>query len=120
METGMWKTVFALVFIVSTSAWADDKRDERNVYDVFRQWLKPSGAATADGQGTALIKRYMAKLLYPVDLASFERPEADRKFRDAIMMLQTQMGTPATGSLTSDEFDRLALAARDIDDYLVG
>ena len=116
----MWKTVFALLLTISTAAWADDRRDQRNIYDVFRQWLKPSDAATVDEQGTALIKRYMAKLLYPVNLASFERPETDQKFRDAITMLQMQMGTPATGNLTSEEFDRLALAARDIDDYLVG
>ena len=116
----MWKTVFALVLAVSTAAWADDKRDQRNIYDVFRQWLKPSTAAAVDEQGTALIKRYMAILLYPVDLATFARPETDQKFRDAIMMLQTQMGTPATGTLTADEFDRLALAARDLDDHLIG
>ena len=43
----------------------------------------------------------LAILLYPVDLASFDRPETDQKFRDTIMMLQTQMGTPATGNLTA-------------------
>ena len=117
----MWKTVFALLFAASAVAWAaDNKSDQRNIYDVFRQWLKPSSTATVDEQGTALIKRYMAILLYPVDLAAFERPETDQKFRDAIMKLQAQMGAPATGTLTADEFDRLALAARDLEAYPVG
>ena len=116
----MERAALALLLVISTAALADEKRDQRNIYDVFPQWLKPSSEAAVDEQGTALIKRYMAILLYPVDLASFERPETDRKFRDAIMMLQTQMGTPATGSLTAAEFDRLALAARDLDDHLIG
>jgi hypothetical protein len=62
----------------------------------------------------------MANLLYPVDMASIARPEKDVKFREQIMALQKQMGEPPTGTLTSDQFDRLAEAARDIDDRFIG
>lgn len=64
---------------------------------------------------TALIKRHMANLLYPVDLTLFVRPEKDEKFREQIITLQKQMGEPATGTLTSHQFGRLAEAAHDID-----
>lgn len=114
----MERAVLALLLTISTATWAAE--DHRNIYDVFHQWIKPLSEATVDEQGTALIKRYMASLLYPVDMASFERPETDKRFRDAIMMLQAQMGTATTGNLTSDEFDRLAQAARDIEEYPVG
>jgi hypothetical protein len=62
----------------------------------------------------------MANLLYPVDMGSFARPETDAKFREQIIALQKQMGAPATGILTLDEFGRLAEAARDIDDRPIG
>jgi hypothetical protein len=42
------------------------------------------------------------------------------KFREQIVALQQQMGVPATGTLTLDQFGRLAEAARDIDDRSVG
>jgi hypothetical protein len=35
------------------------------VYDVFREWMKPSNGATVDELVSARIKRYMANLLYP-------------------------------------------------------
>jgi hypothetical protein len=78
--------------------------------------MKPLPNSTVDEEITALIKRHMANLLYPVDMTSFVRPEKDEKFRQQIIMLQKQMGEPATGTLTSDQFGRLAKAARDIDD----
>jgi hypothetical protein len=106
--------IFLLAF--STTAWAVDERDQRNVYDIFREWLQPSAGATVDEQVTAWIKRHMANLLYRVDMASFARPEKDQKFRDVIMVLQKQMGVPATGILTSNQFDRLAVAAHNVDD----
>src|SRR6516162_7320349 len=105
-----------LIFLFTTSpAFADDQ----SVYDFFRQ-LPNSDSAIADEQTTALIKRHMANLLYPVDMGSFARPETDKKFREQIIALQKQMGVPATGSLTLDEFRRLAEAARDIDDRPIG
>jgi hypothetical protein len=115
----MRKAVFALLISVSvsTAAAADDNRD---VYDVFRGWLKPLASATVNEQVTARIKRDMASLLYPVEIASFDPPEKDLKFRDLIMMLQKQMGAPATGILTLDQSNRLAEAARDIDDRPIG
>ena len=62
----------------------------------------------------------MANLLYPVDMTSFARPEKDAKFREQIITLQKQMGVPATGTLTVDQFIRLADAARNIDDRVIG
>jgi hypothetical protein len=53
-------------------------------------------------------------------MTSFVRPEQDVKFREQIIALQKQMGAPPTGTLTSDQFDRLAKAARDMDDRPIG
>ncbi len=113
---------FILIFLIAFSAApsADEKQDQTNVYDVFREMLKPSAGASVDEQVTARIKRHMANLLYPVDMSSFVRPERDAKFRELVIGLQKQMGEPATGILTSGQFDQLAEAARDIDDRLIG
>jgi hypothetical protein len=116
MRTGI---SFMILIAISTGAFAEDK-NQGNVYDDFRQWMKPIPNATVDEQVTALIKRHMANLLYPVDMTSFVRPEKDVKFREQIITLQKQMGEPATGILTSDQFGRLAEAARDIDDRAIG
>jgi len=110
----MKKALLIFLFTISP-AFADDQ----HVYDFFRQ-LPNSDSAIVDEQTIALIKRHMANLLYPVDMGSFARPETDTKFREQIMALQKQMGAPATGTLTLDEFGRLAEAARDIDDRSVG
>ena len=110
----MKKALLILLFTISP-AFADDQ----NVYDFFRQ-LPNSDSAMVDEQTTALIKRHMANLLYPVDMGSFARPETDAKFREQVIALQRQMGVPATGTLTLDEFGRMAEAARDIDDRSVG
>jgi hypothetical protein len=100
--------------ILSGAAWADDKQDQKNIYDVLRTILKPSPNVSIDEEVTALIKRHMANLLYPVDMTTFAKPEDDAKFRDLIIVLQKQMGAQATGVLTSDQFDRLSQAAHDI------
>jgi hypothetical protein len=89
------------------------------VYDFFRQ-LPNSDSAIVDEQTTALIKRHMANLLYPIDMSTLARPETDAKFREQVIAAQKQMGVPATGSLTRDEFGRLAEAARDMDDHPIG
>jgi hypothetical protein len=105
-----------LIFLSTISpAFADDQ----NAYDFFRP-LPNSDSAIVDQQTTALIKRHMANLLYPVDMGSLARPETDAKFREQIIALQRQMGVPATGTLTLDQCGRLAEAARDIDDRSVG
>jgi hypothetical protein len=109
------KKAFVIFLFMISPAFADDQ----NVYDFFRQ-LPNSDSAIVDEQTTAVIKRHMANLLYPVDMGSFARPETDAKFREEIIALQKQMGAPATGILTLDEFGRLAEAARDIDDRSVG
>jgi hypothetical protein len=110
----MKKALLIFLFTISP-AFADDQ----NVYDLFRQ-LPNTDNAVVDEQTTALIKRHMANLLYPVDMGSFARPEKDAKFREQVITLQKQMGAPATGTLTLDEFGRLAEAARDIDDRPIG
>jgi hypothetical protein len=110
----MKKALLILLFTISP-AFADDQ----NVYDFFRQ-LPNSDGAIVDQQTTALIKRHMANLLYPVDMSTFARPETDMKFREQIIALQNQMGAPGTGILTLDEFGRLAEAARDIDGRPIG
>ena len=109
------KKAFLISLFMVSPAFADDQ----NVYDFFRQ-LPNSDSAIVDQQTTALIKRHMANLLYPVDMSSFARPETDAKFREQVIALQKQMGVPATGTLTRDEFGRLAEAARDNDDRSVG
>jgi hypothetical protein len=110
----MKKALLIFLFTISP-AFADDQ----NVYDFFRK-LANSDSAIVDEQTTALVKRHMANLLYPVDMSSFAGPETDAKFREQVIALQKQMGVPATGSLTRDEFGRLAEAARDMDDRSVG
>jgi hypothetical protein len=110
----MKKALLIFLFMISP-AFAD----EQNVYDFFRQ-LPNTDSAIVDEQTTALIKRHMANLLYPVDMSSFARPETDAKFREQVIAAQKQMGVPTTGTLTLDEFGRLAEAARDIDDRSVG
>jgi hypothetical protein len=110
----MKKALLIFLFTISP-AFADDQ----NVYDFFRQ-LANSDSAIVDEQTTALVKRHMANLLYPVDMSSFAGPETDAKFREQVIALQKQMGVPATGSLTRDEFGRLAEAARDMDDRPIG
>ena len=105
---------FLILIVVSTGAFAEDKNNQANVYDEFRQWMKPLPDATVDEEVTARIKRHMPNLLYPVDMTSFVRPEKDVKFREQVIILQKQMGAPATGTLTLDQFNRLAEAARDM------
>jgi hypothetical protein len=107
-----------LVLSLSTIAQASEEGGQ-NVYDVFRQWLKPSPDASVDEQVTARIKRHMANLLYPVDMASFVGPDKDEKFRDLIMVLQKQLNAPPTGILTSSQFDLLQKASQDVDASLV-
>jgi hypothetical protein len=82
--------------------------------------VEPTPDATAEELITSWIKRDMAKLLYPVDLSTFLRPEKDTRFRDLIMVLQKQMGASATGILTSDQFNRLGQAAREIEAGPIG
>jgi hypothetical protein len=112
----------ALGFVLfAAAAWAaDDNPGQRNVYELFSKLLKPAVDATVDEQATGIIKRHMAKLLYPVDLSSFARPEKDGNFRNHIMVLQKQMGEAPTGTLTSDQFDKLAKAASDIEAPEIG
>src|SRR6266852_4723151 len=111
----MKQALFIFLVFFSTALCALEKQDQRNISDDLRQSLKPSGEISVDKLATAIIKRHMANLLYPVDLSSFNTPDKDIKFRDLIKLLQKQMGVPETGTLTSDQFSRLLEASRDID-----
>jgi hypothetical protein len=116
----MRKGIIVDLFAITTSAFAADGKNQRNVYDDLRQGMQPSPNATVDEEVTALIKRNMANLLYPVDMSSFTTPDDDPKFRDLIVVLQQQMGVPPTGILTMDQFNRLDKAAHSIDEIFVG
>ena len=48
---------FLILIVVSTGAFAEDKNNQANVYDEFRQWMKPLPDATVDEEVTARIKR---------------------------------------------------------------
>ena len=110
------KKALLILLLTISPAFADDQ----NVYDFFRQIEPKWNSAVLDEYVTALIKRHMANLFYPVDMTSFVRPEKDAKFREQIIALQKQMEVPPTGALTSDEFSRLEKAARDVDDRPIG
>ena len=75
----MKKALLIFLFTISP-AFADDQ----NVYDFFRQ-LANSDSAIVDEQTTALVKRHMANLLYPIDMSSLARPETDAKFREQVI-----------------------------------
>jgi hypothetical protein len=121
----MIRSVIFFLLILSSIAWADEKEDQRNVYDVFSdldKLVKPSQGSrivTLEEDVTSRIKRYMANLLYPVDMSSFVRPEKDPKFRELVVTLQKQMGEAATGTLTNGQFDKLQEAARNIDENAI-
>jgi hypothetical protein len=120
----MGKVIFSLFLLVfAVPAWADkqqDQSDQKNVYDAFDELkLEPSAGVAFEENVTSRIKRYMASLMYPVDLTSFVRPEKDPKLRDLIFALQKQMGEVANGVLTYDQFSRLQDAALSIDERSV-
>jgi hypothetical protein len=115
----MSKFILIALIVFSTGAFADERKNQINVYDDFRQLGNPSADVTVDEELTAHIKRDMANLLYPVDMSSLSRPDSDTKFRDLIMVLQQQMGDSSTGILTTDQYARLDEASRNIDGGLI-
>lgn len=113
-------TLFTALIAFSTVAFAEDKKPS-NVYEWFRQLPKasPDVRPVTPEETTALIKRHMAYLLYPVDVASLAPPDKDPKFHDLIAVLQQQMGDPPTGDMTIEEFNRLSEASHNIDGDLI-
>jgi hypothetical protein len=111
--------ILIILIMISTSAFADDK-SQTNVYDEFRHLGAPPANVTVDEHVTALIKRSMANLLYPVDMSSLVPPDKDKKFRELIMVLQQQMGVAATGVLTTEQFFKLREASRYVDGDFIG
>jgi hypothetical protein len=84
----MRKCILIALFLVSTGAFADERKNQINVYDDFRQLGNSSADVTVDEEVTAQIKRYMANLLYPVDMSSLTGPGKDAKFRELIIVLR--------------------------------
>src|SRR6516225_3649768 len=112
----MRKGILLALLILSTAAFAGEINNQSDVYDDFRRvLLPPLPGVPVDEEMTALIKRYMASLLYPVDMPSLNRPDKDAKFRDLIIILQQQMGDPPTGVLTTEQFLKLQEAFRYVD-----
>jgi|tagenome__1003787_1003787.scaffolds.fasta_scaffold20938078_3 hypothetical protein len=117
----MRNVIFSLFLLVHAApALADKQQDEfdqKNVYEAFAELkLKPSPGVTLEEDVTSRIKRYMANLLYPVDMTSFVRPEKDAKLRELIVALQKQMGEATTGVLRFGQFSKLQDAAHSIDE----
>jgi hypothetical protein len=115
-----WILVGVLLLVIAVPAIADQKQDEfdqKNVYEAFGELkIQPSPGVRLEEDVTSRIKRYMASLLYPVDMTSFGRPEKDSKLRELIVTLQKQMGEATTGALTIGQFLKLQDAARSIDE----
>jgi hypothetical protein len=109
------RTFLFLLFIFCATAAAEEPKNTKSIYEELRKSQKPTSGASTDDITTATIKRHMATLLYPVDLSSLKPPEQDESFKGLIKLLQRQMGDPDTGIITSDQYYRLAGAARDID-----
>jgi hypothetical protein len=120
----MRNVIFSLFLLFLAAPAVADKQQEKfeqkNVYDAFADFNpKPSTEVTLEEHVTSQIKRYLASLLYPVDMTSFVRPERDPKLHDLIVALQKQMGEAATGVLTYGQFSKLQDAARSIDEMQV-
>jgi hypothetical protein len=110
----MNKFILIALTVFSTAVFAN----QNNVYEDFKHG-SPTPNATAEEEVTAQIKRYMASLLYPVDMSSLNGPDKDAKFRDLIIVLQQQMGVSPTGVLTTEQFLMLQEASRYVDGDLI-
>ena len=78
MRTAILIALIALA-VISSVGFADDEKKQTNVYDDL-EWMN-TPAHTGEENMTAIIKRHMANLLYPVDMTSFSGPDKDAKFR---------------------------------------
>ncbi len=90
-----------------------------DVYVVMRHITKgaePGKKFDADAFTTILIKKHLAMLLYPVNMAVFDNPDKDPKFKDQIRELQKRMGVMPTGVLLQGQFDALTKTAKIIDE----
>jgi hypothetical protein len=87
-----------------------------DVYTLMRFISKdaPADKFNSDAFVTARIKRGMAMLMYPVDMAVLDSPEKDAKFKAQIKELQKRMGAAQTGVLLQEQLDALEIAAKDV------
>lgn len=91
---------------------APEQKGGMDIYQVNREMFhQVNPAMNAEGFTTALIKKHMAMLMYPVDLGVLQPPAQDAKFQAQIQLFQTKLGVPATGVLTWSQFEILQQAA---------
>lgn len=89
-----------------------EQKGGMDIYQVNREMFHQANPAmNAEGFTTALIKKHMAMLMYPVDLGVLQPPTQDAKFQAQIQLFQTKLGVPATGVLTWSQFEILQQAA---------
>src|SRR5207248_159076 len=114
LRAPVWRRLAKRRLLAARSNERTNNAEVLNVGDELK--LKPSPGVTLEEDVTSRIKRYMANLLYPVDMTSFVRPEKDAKLRELIVALQKQMGEATTGVLRFGQFSKLQDAAHSIDE----
>ena len=81
------KKAFLILLFTISPAFADNQ----NIYDFFRQ-LPNSDSAIVDEQTTAVIKRHMANLLYPVDMVHSLDRKRTPNFTNRLSLCKSRWG----------------------------
>lgn len=108
-----WAAAWLLAAPAASAAdEAPAPKGEQDIYQVNRDMFgQANPGMTAEGFTTALIKKHLAMLMYPVDLGTLQTPTHDARFRAQIQLFQEKLGVPATGVLTWSQFEILQQAA---------
>jgi len=105
-----------LIFLFTTSpAFADDQ----NVYNFFGNCRTLIAQSRTNKRPLLSSVTWLICSTQWIWVHSLDRKRT-RNFASRLSRCKKQMGVPATGTLTLDEFRRLAEAARDIDDRPIG
>jgi hypothetical protein len=89
-----------------------EQRADTDIYALNRAMFRRAGPEmNGEAFTTALIKKHLAMLMYPVDLGSLKPPREDPRFQDQIRAFQGRLGVPVTGMLTWAQFGQLQQAA---------
>jgi hypothetical protein len=89
-----------------------EQRAETDIYVLNRAMFRRAGPEmNGEAYTTALIKKHLALLMYPVDLGSFKPPGEDPRFQEQIKAFQGRLGVAVTGMLTWAQFEQLQQAA---------